>query len=495
MEFLRPGGLWLLALALPLVLLHLRWRRRVRVVVPSLLAFDPATLGAAPPRALGLLPRDLLALLLALGALAGLSLAAAGPVVGAEAVRARGVAIVIDGSASTLAAGRFDEERDIARRILDAVGPATPVTLILAAGEPRVLASLDGARPRAVGGGALRASAEAALRSGGEVFVLTDGCDREPLPDGVTVVSVGRAERNRGIAGYSLDLRRGSPPSLVLAVVGEDGERTEEDRSAEPGPPCRVSLPGGDALAADDALTIRAEAPRPLRVAVVGKADPWLTAALEACGGVVDPAVSVTVDPAGLANLAAAPDVLVGPAVDSPLAALVLGAGDGEAMEAPTVLGGDRQHPVLRGVDPTEWIVTRARTLSARAGDAVLLQGPRGPLALARPGRILLGFEPSESTLPLSGSWPVFVRNALLWLAGDPPAPTAEGLLDAAESDLRPRVPRNADAFVPPSRPSTGEGPRSLAPLLAAAAALLLLAEWWVTAPRRESLGAPAPAS
>jgi hypothetical protein len=523
----HSGWLWLLALAIPLVAFHLRMRRKVRVIVPSLLAYDAAALGGAPPRALGLRPRDLLALLLECGALACLSLAAAGPVSGGPPSAPRLLALVLDGSASTLAAGRFEEERALARRALDAAGPGTPVTLLLAAGTPRVLASsseprerieaaLAAARPLVVGAGALAAAADMAARSGAETVVLTDGCDPD-VPAlarraDLRIVSVGKPERNRAIVGGVLDLRRDGRHSLFLRIREEDGSIREEDRSAAVrGPsalpraargPLRVDLGGApDALAADDFIEFRAASPAPLRVAVVapgGKADAWLSAALEACGEVIDGSASTTVDPSALADLSSAPDVLIlagaGPATGRP--ALVLGAGTGEPLEAPSVQAGERLHPVLRGVDPTEWIVTKTRTLEASAGDAVLLQGPKGPLAIAglRGGarRVLLGFDPRESTIPLSGSWPVFLRNALLWLAGgssgdpgaDAPAPAAARdpvrgpLLDAAESDLSPRVPRDADAFAPAARAGPGAGPRPLAPVLAGAAAALLLLEW-----------------
>ncbi len=49
MAFLRPPFLWLLALAIPILLLHLRMRRKVRVVVPSLLILDAAVPAGAPP--------------------------------------------------------------------------------------------------------------------------------------------------------------------------------------------------------------------------------------------------------------------------------------------------------------------------------------------------------------------------------------------------------------------------------------------------------------
>ncbi|HEU4395452.1 MAG TPA: hypothetical protein VFS92_07785, partial [Planctomycetota bacterium] len=191
--------------------------------------------------------------------------------------------------------------------------------------------------------------------------------------------------------------------------------------------------------------------------------------------------------------------IAAGGPVYSRLPALVLSAGEGSWREAPSVSPGDRTHPVLRGVDPAEWILTRARAVGARAGDAVLLQGPEGPVAVAgvRDGarRVLLGFDPAASTVPLSASWPVLVRNSLAWLAGEPepvllpPPGAAPGTLpDAAESRLEPRVPRNADAFAASPRAAAGAGPRRLAPGLAALGALLLLIEALLfLAPRRDS--------
>jgi hypothetical protein len=543
----HPAALWLLALAIPIVLFHLRMRRKVRVVVPSLLAFDAAALGGAPPRAAGLRPRDLLALLLECGALACLSLAAAGPARGGAPAAPRALAIVLDGSASTMAAGRFEEERALARRALDAAGPDAPVTLLLAAGTPRVLAAateprgrvdaaLAAARPLAVGAGALAAAADLAVASGAEVLVLTDGCDADAPAlarrKDLRLVSVGRPERNRGIVGGAIDLRRDGRHGLFLRVREEDGtvkevDRSDQVRSGGGGAPglvksvetLSIRLDGPpDALAVDDFIEFRGEVPSPLRVAVVapgGRPEAWLAAALEACGPVLDPGASATVDPSALANLAASPDVLVlaGAAVATDRPCLVLGAGAGDAMEAPSVQAGERLHPVMRGVDPAEWIVTKSRTVEAAAGDAVLLQGPKGPLAVAgkRDGarRVVLAFDPGQSTLPLSGSWPVFLRNALLWLSGEGGAPAAAAardpekgpLLDATESDLVPRVPRDADAFAPAARAAAVSGPRPLAPLLAALAAAFLLAEWTLFAApgaarrrRREFLGAtPAP--
>ncbi len=421
---------------------------------------------------------------------------------------------MLDGSASMMAAGRFEEARTLARKALDAVGPEVPVTLLLAAGEPRVLATaadprakveaaLAAARPAVVGAGALAAAADAAAKSGAEVLVLTDGCDLEAPAlsrrSDLRVISVGKPERNRAVVGLTVDFRRDGKHALFLRVLREDGTVIEEDRSTllaavPPGgaTTLRVGLDPplpGDALAADDSVDLVLRPPRPLRVSVVapgGRVDPYLSAALAACREILDAAGSTALDPAALANLAAAPDVLVvasGADVGGPVPSLVLGAGGGEAMEAPAVQAADRAHPVMRGVDLAELLLTRGRTLRAMAGEAVLLRGPDGPLALAgeRGGirRVLLGFDPKESTLPLSGAWPVLLRNALVWLAGDPETAAAApgSLLDAAESDLEPRVPRNADVAALPPRPTRGPGPRPLGAAFALAGAACLLLE------------------
>ena len=435
---------------------------------------------------------------------------------------------MLDGSLSTAAAGRFEEMRALARRALDAAGPDTPATLILAAGTPRALATaadardrLDGllrdAQPAQRGAGALAAAADAAVSSGAEVIVLTDGCDPDApalaAREDLRLVSVGRPERNRAIVGAALERRRGAPGTLIVRVLGEDGAVAEEDRSAllaalPPGAGAlRVSLaPGGgpDALPGDDALEVPIRAAAPLRVAVAapgGRTDAWVAAALEACGDLLDRAASAVVDPSALSDIGSAPDVLIAAAgpVYSRLPELVLSAGEGSWREAPSVSPGDRTHPVLRGVDPSEWILTRARAVETRAGDAVLLQGPEGPVAVAgiRDGarRVLLGFDPAASTVPLSASWPVLVRNSLAWLAGEPepvllpPPGAAPGTLpDAAESRLEPRVPRNADGFAANPRAAAGAGPRRMAPGLAALGALLLLLEALLfVAPRRDS--------
>jgi len=512
--FAEPGALWLLALAAPVVAFHLRRRRRVRVVVPSLLAFDLPDPAAAPRLGAGLRPRDLLGLLLELGALSCLSLAAAGPARGEAPPRPRALAIVLDGSASTGAAGRFEEMRGIARGAMDAAGKGAPVILLLAAGEPRVLASaadpreraeeaLADAAPAPAGPGALAAAADAAVASGAEVLVLTDGCDPDApalaARTDLRLVSVGRPERNRAVVGVVLEPRREGGGSLHARILGEDGLIQEEDRSRllDGAPPLlRVGLdPAGpaDALPADDAVEIPFPRPAPLRIAACvpgGSPGPWLAAALEACGGLVDAAASASLDPAAVRNLAFAPDAVVALGDPGPLdaPALIFDAGSGEWRGAPSVSAGDRSHPVLRGVDPAEWILTRARVVEARAGDAVLLAGPEGPLAVAglREGRrrVLLGFDPSASTLPLSASWPVLLRNALLWLAGEPapvilppPGGPAGTLPDARESDLAPRVPRNADAGAAGGRPPLVPAPRPLAPDLALAGALLLALE------------------
>ncbi|MHC4925316.1 MAG: vWA domain-containing protein, partial [Planctomycetota bacterium] len=467
MTWARPEALWLLALAIPVIILHLQVQRRVRWVVPSMVAFDAVFPAAAAPKAAGLRLRDYRGLLLELAALTCLSLAMAGPEPGREMDPERPLVIVLDGTASTAAAGRFDEMRSLARESLHRVGTSTPVTLILAAERPYVLAggaegrdavldALARVRPRLVGGSTVRdAVTLASSVEGAEVLVLTDGCGDDVLVAGedVSVVTVGRPESNAAVLEATVHRDGDGPAVALVRSRSEDG--TESSRRVElPAAGGPASIPAGDgedALAADDTLRVLLPGARGLAVEVLtadGSVDPYLAAALSAMGRTIDGDRSRVDGAAGSGR----PDVriLLGAADPGNAPALVLDAGSGLKRSAPLVRAGETSHPVLSGVDVAEWIVTLGRALPLRSGDAVLLEGPEGPLALARitgeRRMILLGFDPSLSTLPMSASWPVFVRNAVRWLAagGDAALPAVV----ASGSRLDVRVPPVASVFV-----------------------------------------------
>ncbi len=435
----RPEALWLLLAALPLVWLHLRGLRRKRVVLPSLLLLDAGAAGVATPLRSGVRPRDVLGLALELAALCALALAAARPERGGSDGAARPVALVLDGTASTMAGGRFDAQRERAAALLRALPPHVPVTLLFAGGDVRVLAAatdsrgaveaaLAAARPVVCGAGSLGRAARAAAAGGAEVVVFTDGCDPEgpvlAAAGAATVVSVGTPLRNGALLTVEAD---GDGRRFHVRLRDVDGSRAEATLTAEGGaaPRLSVSRAPGDALAADDAVDLPpAATPSPPRIALLaagGRPDPYLRAALDAASGLLDGPRSVAL-PAGTA-VPAGIDACVVVAGQPPAGLPYLRFRAGEGGEAPSVLPGESHHPVLLGVDTAELVVTRGATLEPEPGDAILLDGPAGPLALAgrRGGRraVEVGFLPAESTFPLGAAFPVFVRNALLWVTAD----------------------------------------------------------------------------
>jgi hypothetical protein len=441
--FARPELLWLAALAIPLTALHLRHRRRTRVIVASLLLYEAGGAGQALPRGAGRRLQDLPGLLLELTALVALTLAAAGPAPARAAPPHRPVAIVLDGSASTMALRsanaapgdtRFRRQVERALALLDTLPPSVPVSVLLAREEVRVLATaaesreavriaLTRARPAIVGDTTLGEAVDAAAAGGAEVVVFTDGCDGTVPPerDGLHVVVVDGDGANEGIVSLSVERPAGRDAVAVATLLRKDGS-VEALRVVPGATPWRHDPPG--ILACDD--DIPAIAPlAPLSVVVVApdaRAPAHVLAALEAAAPVVDPARARVTDPATAPSLAP-PDawILDGESGGPAGPALVLDAGSGEVLTTPPVTPGASGHPVMTGVQTEELLVARARTLRAEVGDVVLLDGPAGPLALAgmRGGfrRVLLGFRPEESTLPLGGAWPVLVRRALDWVA------------------------------------------------------------------------------
>lgn len=231
-----PWALALLGL-LPLILwLHRRRQPARRIVVPSLEPWRVFAQQAAPSRRRieggWLLIAHLLAAAgLAIGA-SGLSLRrGGGPLV-----------IVLDGSLSMGAEGRWDEAREVVVRL--AVGREGAVSLVLLDAQPRVLvdrgteASELAAALRALPApshpehsrppdldGALRLAAS--LAGGGDIVVVSDGALAPPVAvgaldgaaGGVTLRRVGEKADNWGIAAVRLS-RFGGVPQMFVKLAG-----------------------------------------------------------------------------------------------------------------------------------------------------------------------------------------------------------------------------------------------------------------------------------
>jgi hypothetical protein len=88
------------------------------------------------------------------------------------------------------------------------------------------------------------------------------------------------------------------------------------------------------------------------------------------------------------------------------------------------VVDTDHSHPLTRFVDLAGTIILKARRLPA-AIDGWTVRAPvtssEGPLVLAlessKRRRVIFGFDPAESDLPLHVAFPLLIRNALTWLS------------------------------------------------------------------------------
>lgn len=142
MTFERPDAWWLLALAAPIVALHLHHRKRRVVEVSSVELWRGLVAGGVGRGRFRSL-RDSLALAFLLAALVAFAGAAAGPVTGDAASAPRRIAIVLDGSAS-MANPTLDESARMTRALRKAIeaesrlAPQDQLSVWLASGTPRV---------------------------------------------------------------------------------------------------------------------------------------------------------------------------------------------------------------------------------------------------------------------------------------------------------------------------------------------------------------------
>ncbi|MGD9735639.1 MAG: VWA domain-containing protein [Solirubrobacterales bacterium] len=488
MTFLSIGALALLALSLPLALLHLRRRPLATVEVDSLREWR--RLPAASPSGRGRFSPPPLPLLLALQllALALLVLALAKPAgsdEGPPSVRA----YVVDeslwmGAREAGGATRMEAARALLRQRLAALPDDQPIALVAAgttavaryegpaSGAADALAGLragagpgdlDAALRLAAGlrGSAadpvllVRAPEDPAPAVSGGAFAEAVVGERGPADLGVSAsfacdpASPDRCEglarvRNAGSAAATARLRielRGGEALERSLRVGP-GEAVPVSFPLRPGQSAEASLAGGDALAADDRAAVAVPAREGERVTLVGdriRALP-LARALAAVPGVqlrlrtprtyrpTDPRTSdllVLDDFLPRGGLPQAPALLL---VHPPR--LPGGAVAAEPLADSRLSGEAEGDPLLAGVD------LAALTIDAGAAERLRLPrwaravawSPAGPLLAAgsRAGRriAVLGFEPGESNLPGLPGFPALVANLAAW-AGDWAPPAA----------------------------------------------------------------------
>ncbi len=92
----------------------------------------------------------------------------------------------------------------------------------------------------------------------------------------------------------------------------------------------------------------------------------------------------------------------------------------GEIIERPPVLSFDKEHPLMRFINPSTIAIGKARRLTVPADAQPLMSTEGAPLItdLSRTGRqiAVVAFDPAESNWPWHLSFPLFMQNALSWV-------------------------------------------------------------------------------
>ncbi|MEQ1787624.1 MAG: VWA domain-containing protein, partial [Acidimicrobiales bacterium] len=472
MSFASPAGLWLLALALPVLALHVLKPRRQRVEVSSTLLWDQVAtpVSAASPwqrlRPSVLLLLQLLAVLL-------LALAVARPVRLVDAPLAEHTVFIVDTSGSMAATDgdpdRLQSAKARARELRGELPTGGVASVVVASDRPRVLltaSSEEAAFEEALApmqptegradfatAFSLAESLETPGTPIGFVF-LSDGgltdAEQGLLPLGTTYEAIGEASTNRAIVGLNATAR-GSGLHVVATVANTGGAaarqtlridvdgRTVADQQVRVGAgdvvDVEVDVPAGDRidaflegedlLDADDLAHTVAPDRRDLRVLVAGPANPFLDVLLEAIGGLAVER-SDTSAPATGYDLAIYDRVAVPAAPGAPFLAIAPPGGapgvtvEG-AVEGPVVSLVDVSDPLLEGVDLTEVAIASAQQIDAPTG-TTLVGAEGAPLLVrgtlgARP-YLYLAFGLADSNLPVQVAFPILGDRILTDLAG-----------------------------------------------------------------------------
>jgi hypothetical protein len=458
------GGLAALLLLVPIVLAYRRRPPRARRTVPSLVLLrrlEPGVVAARRARRI----EDVLLLALLCGALLalveGLTLAPDD----------RPTILVLDVSPS-MGASAGERSRTLRARAeltawLDA-HPDSPAGLLLTS-EPALAISptIDHQRVR----DAIRTASVArdrdwtalarAMCSDARLVVASDGPYAAPQPCDVSAVDLGSAQDNGGLVAAAVrptDALGGI--EVAVETAGTTGPLTFSSdgvafatapisndeavaRIQAPSGVFALSLPGGDALEADDHAEV---GHTPLVRAVLVSREPagFTARALGAHPGVALQIVGPTDPLPSDADVVFVEDT---PAASLPEARITVWLGATE--RSSFAVSGTAEHPIARGA-ATDWMryvdpaaIHIATSAVFAPGPTVLLDSSRGPLAVAREseGRttLALGFGPRTSDLGLDVAFLHFVANVVD--AARPNAAAVDGVLSRAETLAAPPPP------------------------------------------------------
>jgi len=437
----------LLGLAVPVFIAFLTRKATKKETVSSLAIFEVLAAEVEPRRRFAV-PHHLLALLLTLSALALAALAVIG-VGGSD----RDVVVVLDRSASM---GADDGRWGDALSALDQVDGGRVALVSRGLIEPWT-SDADALANRAqdwLPEGADHAERDLHLAlslQADEVLWITDGVGTPAVPESVRVVSVGGPVENLGLADVALRPVDGlgtSELQIVVAngtsqaravdvsievdgalveVVGLDvpahGEASRVVRGTWSGAVMDLRLPAGDALSADDHVSVPLVAPTAVPVVLqTPNARSFIAEAIT-----VHPRASICEDPCDDAPLA-----FVEGDLPLPDAATVVvfdgGAGD---LEEPEVLRWAFDDPLFRFVDLGRLGLASATTVEGEP----LIETNEGVIA-GRDGHLIrFGFDLDDTDLPVRLAFVNLLANLVDQAAPSEPV-EALGLLDGAESRM-----------------------------------------------------------
>jgi Ca-activated chloride channel homolog len=514
---LSGAALAALVLAIPLVALHLRRRKPPRRAVGSLLAWrDLPAAGGGGARRIGRPPLPLL-LLLQLLALILLVVALARPVSNESATTSSHVYVVDESmwmGAQQGGTTRIDAAAGVLRERLAELPGDEAVRIVGAGATPDVVfegkaadagASLGGLE---AGTGAANLTAAlrlaAGLRAGNDDQIALLRAPEEAAPKvrggggSYEDLEVGEPVEDVALSGASAHCDRlgteqcdvfvrvadagGSAQTVPVkvAISGEPvhtvpveiptGESAPLVFTAPPGATVRVSLSGGDELAADDTAFVSVPAPGGEHITLVGnriRALP-LARALASVPGVNlrlrTPRSYQPTDP-GTSDLLVLDDFMPKGGLPKGPATLLVnpprfpsGKYLGK-MHDSRMSGTEAASPLLEGADISSLTIGAgaARRLALPAAMTAAAWSAEGPLIASgtEGGRRLavMAFEPSESNLPQLASFPTLIDNIVAWsqrlapttaAAGTPfalaePPGTKAATLAAAEGGAAPR--------------------------------------------------------
>lgn len=468
MTLANPAGLLFLLAALPILALHLLKPRRAEVAVSSAMLWEAETVGATAAKPWQRIPPTVLLLLQLLLVVLG-SLLLANPVVVTETALAEHTVVVLDTSASMGSADGDPDRLTLAKTtaigLLDDLPQQGRISLVTAGPTPRVRVSAttdfdafeSAVRAVRLTDGPADLQAAMTLADGLEtpdaqlgIVLVSDGAhssvELAALPDGVTHELVGSSDVNHALTG--LDVARtddGLMVSVVAEVTGgagvkvplrfdvDDVTRAVLEVEIEPGTPTALEVPlpdgeqviarlgGDDLLAIDNTAYAVTRSRADVAISIHGEPDPFITALLDVLPGIeiVDPDIETPEVSIFIGE--PVPDDITRPflAIASPGGAPGI-TEDGD-VEQPVVTLVRSSDPLLSGLDLTRLRIASAQSITAPTGE-VLLAAEGAPLLVRGASGgvpfLYLGFEPSNSTLPVELAFPVLGSRIIEELSG-----------------------------------------------------------------------------